>query len=149
MSKKISSYDELLEEKARLQELLGLQKQSIGASLNSLQQDVRPVTNGLLVVGRVLTKIGRRNRPTSPLLNVGLDIGVDMVLRRYILRKAGWFSRTFVPLAASTLLARYLNSEQEPEIVKKVKQFFTKQMNKDVPPDMRNAEAQHEEDKEV
>jgi hypothetical protein len=149
MSKKISSYDELLEEKARLQELLGLQKAAISGNLASIQEDVRPVTNGLLVVGRVLSRIGRRNRPTSPLLNVGLDIGVDMVLRRYILRKAGWFSRTFVPLLASSFLARFLNSEQEPEIVKKMKQFFSRQMNQDVPPDMSNAEAQHDEDKDV
>jgi hypothetical protein len=149
MSKKISSYDELLEEKARLQELLGLQKAAISGNLASIQEDVRPVTNGLLVVGRVLSKIGRRNRPTSPLLNVGLDIGVDMVLRRYILRKAGWFSRTFVPLIASTFLARFLNSEQEPEIIKKMKQFLSRQMNKDVPPDMSNAEAQHDEGKDA
>jgi hypothetical protein len=149
MSKKISSYDELLEEKARLQELLGLQKAAISGSLTSIQEDVRPVTNGLLVVGRVLSRIGRRNRPSSPLLNVGLDIGVDMVLRRYILRKAGWFSRTFVPLIASSFLARYLNSEQEPEIVKKMKQFFSRQMNKDVPPDMSNAESQHDEGKDA
>jgi hypothetical protein len=149
MSKKISSYDELLEEKARLQELLGLQKAAIQGSITSIQEDVRPVTNGLLVVSRVLAKIGRRNRPTSPLLNVGLDIGVDMVLRRYILRKAGWFSRTFVPLVASSLLARYLGSEQEPELIKKMKRFFSKQMDKDVPPDMSNAEAQHDDGKDA
>ncbi|GAA4334047.1 hypothetical protein [Flaviaesturariibacter amylovorans] len=141
MSKKIASYDELLEEKARLQELLGLQKQAINASLGSLQEGVRPVTNGVLVMTRVLARIGRRNRPTSPLLNVGLDIGVDMVLRRWILRKAGWFSRTFVPLAASTLLARYLNSEKETELVKKLKKFFSKQAEPDgAPPDMATTE---------
>ncbi|TCZ69583.1 hypothetical protein [Flaviaesturariibacter aridisoli] len=140
MSKKIASYDDLVEEKARLEELLGLQKAAIKGSLNSLQEDVRPVTNGLLVVTRILTKIGKRNRPTSPLLNVGLDIGVDMVLRRYLLRKAGWFSRTFVPLVASTLIARFLNSEKETAFTKKMKNFFANLgKHPDTPPDMTKA----------
>jgi hypothetical protein len=128
MSKKIDSYEALLEEKARLQELLGLQRAAISGSLGALQDEVKPVTNGALVVIRILSKIGRRNRPTSPLLNVGLDIGVDMVLRRYLLRKAGWFSRTVVPLIASSLLARFLNSEKETAIMKKVKAFVAKFM---------------------
>ncbi len=131
MSKKISSYDDLLEEKVRLKELLGLQKAAISGSLGAIQDHVRPITNGLFVVTRLLTKIGKRNRPTSPLLNVGLDIGVDMVLRRYLLRKAGWFSRTFIPLIASTLLARYLNSEKENGLVQKMNQFFGKHMQPD------------------
>ncbi|GAB4091161.1 hypothetical protein [Flaviaesturariibacter terrae] len=140
MSKKIASYDDLVEEKARLEELLGLQKAAIKGSLSSIQEDVRPVTNGLLVVTRLLTKIGKRNRPTSPLLNVGLDIGVDMVLRRYLLRKAGWFSRTFVPLAASTLIARFLNSEKETAFSRKVKDFFANfGKHPDIPPDMKTA----------
>ncbi|RYY82874.1 MAG: hypothetical protein EOO15_22275 [Chitinophagaceae bacterium] len=140
MSKKIASYDDLVEEKARLEELLGLQKAAIKGSLNSIQEDVRPVTNGVLVVTRILTKIGKRNRPTSPLLNVGLDIGVDMVLRRYLLRKAGWFSRTFVPLIASTLIARYLNSEKETAFTSKLKNFFANFGHPpDMPPDMKKA----------
>ncbi|RYY39191.1 MAG: hypothetical protein EOO08_11745 [Chitinophagaceae bacterium] len=140
MSKKIASYDDLMEEKARLEELLGLQKAAIKGSFNSIQEDVRPVTNGVLVVTRILTRIGKRNRPTSPMLNVGLDIGVDMVLRRYLLRKAGWFSRTFVPLAASTLIARYLNSEKETAFSKKLKNFFANfGKPPGTPPDMKKA----------
>lgn len=140
MSKKIASYDDLVEEKARLEELLGLQKAAIKGSLGALQEEVRPVTNGLLVVTRLLTKVGKRNRPTSPLLNVGLDIGVDMVLRRYLLRKAGWFSRTFVPLAASTLIARFLNSEKESAFSKKMKNFFANfGKHAGTPPDMKTA----------
>ena len=131
MSKKISSYEDLLEEKVRLEELLGLQKAAINGSLAAIEDDVRPVTNGLLVVTRLLTKIGKRNRPTSPLLNVGLDIGVDMLLRRYILRKAGWLSRTLIPLIASTLLARFLNSEKKDGLVSKMNEFFGKNMQAD------------------
>ena len=131
MSKKISSYEDLLEEKVRLEELLGLQKAAINGSLAAIEDDVRPVTNGLLVVARLLTKIGKRNRPTSPLLNVGLDIGVDMLLRRYILRKAGWLSRTLIPLIASTLLARFLNSEKKDGLVSKMNEFFGKNMQAD------------------
>jgi len=124
MSKKISSYEELVAEKVRLQELLALQKTAISNNVSSLEEDVRPMTNGLLVMGRVLTKIGRRNRPTSPLLNVGLDIGVDMILRRWLLRKSGWLTRTVVPLLASTLMARYLGEDKQKAMLSKMRSFF-------------------------
>lgn len=124
MSKKISSYDELLEEKARLQELLAVQKKAIQGNYLVLREEVRPITRGISTITSLFAKVGRRSKGNR-MLNLGLDIGTELVLKRYFLAKAGWLTRTVVPFVVKNYSSHIINSK-EGSFVDKIKKMFTK-----------------------
>ena len=124
MSKKISSYKELLEEKARLEELLGVQREAIKSNYVLLKDELRPISRGVYNITAVLGKIGRRPKG-NPLLNLGLDIGTELLLKRYLLVKAGWLTRTVVPFIVRNYSAKFFADKDAP-FWKKVKNMFSK-----------------------
>lgn len=92
MNKKIQTYDDLLEERKRLEELLIIQKQQISSNWAEVKESFTPVNNVMAFLG----KLTHRDK-SNPLVNVGIDIGGDILLRRILLAKAGWFTKILVP----------------------------------------------------
>jgi hypothetical protein len=124
MSKKISSYKELLEEKARLEELLLVQREAVKSNYVLLKNEIRPITHGVAMITGVLGKFGRKPKG-NPLVNLGLDIGTELLLKRYLLVKAGWLTRTVVPYIVRNFSAKFFADKDAP-IWKKVKNMFSK-----------------------
>ncbi len=95
---KIKTYDDLLAEKLELESLLMAQKAIIRQDIVALKEELRPAAAVLKFVG----KITARDRSNS-LLNVGMSLATDVVLRNLVLAKSGWLTKLIIPFAAKTL----------------------------------------------
>jgi hypothetical protein len=124
----IRSYDDLLEEKKRLEQLLIVNKEQISTDWIEMKKEFEPVNNIFSFIG----KFTRRDK-SNPLLNIGLNVAGDLVLRRVVLARFGWATRTIVPFLVknfssnvladkgksfahklSTWLRGHKNGQQEP-----------------------------------
>jgi hypothetical protein len=92
MNKKIQTYDDLLEQKKRLEDLLVVQKQQISSNWVEVKESLTPVNNIVAFFG----KLTHRDK-SNPLVNMGIDIGGDLLLKRILLARAGWLTRLAVP----------------------------------------------------
>ena len=89
---KIQSYDDLLEEKKRLEQLLSVQKHQISANWVEMKEEFKPVNNVIAFFSKMTTR-----DKTNPLVNIGIDVAGDLVLRKFLLARAGWAVRLVVP----------------------------------------------------
>src|SRR6476469_4528702 len=93
MSKRIQTYEDLIEEKQRLETLLATKKLEISEDWVGVKQNLTPVTNIFSFLG----KFTKRNK-SNPLLSMGLDVAGDVFLKRMILRRADWITRLLLPM---------------------------------------------------
>jgi len=91
-TRKIQTYDDLLEEKKRLEQLLLIQKDQITGHWVEMKEEFKPVNNIISFFSKLTTR-----DKTNPLVNMGIDIAGDVVLRKILLAKAGWITRLAVP----------------------------------------------------
>lgn len=89
---KINTYSQLQSERHRLKLLLETHKIIIKEDAAMLRATIKPATDALNVIG----KFTSRDR-NNPLLNLGVDFGVDLIVRKLILGRAGWISKLIVP----------------------------------------------------
>src|SRR5690349_9440157 len=92
MSKSIKTYEDLMQEEQRL--LLQLR-----AHETLIREDLAGLKEGLKPVGKVynfLYKMATRDH-TGPVANFGIDVGIDLLVRKIILARAGWFTKIFIP----------------------------------------------------
>lgn len=89
---KIATYQDLLDEKNRLEQLLAVQKQEISSNWVDMKQEFEPVRNVFSFFGKLTTR-----DKSNPLVNMGIDMAGDLLLRKIILAKTGWATRLVVP----------------------------------------------------
>jgi hypothetical protein len=92
MNKKIQTYDDLVEEKKRLEALLIVQKENISSNWLEMKEEFKPINNIISFFGKLTSR-----DKSNPLVNMGVDIAGDLVLRKFILARAGWLTRIVVP----------------------------------------------------
>jgi len=61
-----------------------------------------------------------------PIFNIGLEMSIDLLLRRLILRRAGWFAKIFVPYVMKNYASHLIGEEKRKAIIKKVEELFNK-----------------------
>lgn len=118
---KIKNYKDLLEEEQRLQQVLKSQENLIRQDLVSLKENLEPIKKVYDQVHKVFTRDNR-----VPVFNVGLELGIDMLLRRFILARAGWFAKTFVPYVVKNYASHIIGEEKRKAIIKKIEELFNK-----------------------
>jgi hypothetical protein len=98
----IKTYDDLLSEKQRLKTLFNDQKQSIRNDIISLKDNLDPAK-------ALLKKIGTFTGPDKSLglLNAGLTFGLDMLLKKVLLKKSGWIIRLAAPFFIRNALSHF------------------------------------------
>lgn len=113
MNKIISSYDELQHEKVRLQGLLQLQKDQLRADVGLLKKQLQPANAVLQTLG--LFTGSRRQEDGTPkqsgLLKLGLELGIDVLLRRTLFRKAGFVARMAMPVLMRNFSTNLVNGK--------------------------------------
>lgn len=91
---KFNSYDELVTERKRLQELLAQQKVFIRSEILEVREKFAPVA-------RVLSFFSRMGQPAETtagkILKIGSNMGIDFFVGRK-LKKAGWLAKLVLPL---------------------------------------------------
>jgi hypothetical protein len=118
---RIKTYDDLLQEEQRLQLVLKSQELLIREDLVNMKENLEPIKKVYDQVHKVFTRDNR-----VPVFNVGLELGVDMLLRRFILGKAGWFAKTFVPYLVKNYTSHIIGEEKRKAIIKKIAELFNK-----------------------
>ena len=118
---KIKNYNDLLQEEQRLQQILKSQENLIREDLVSLKENLEPIKKVYDQVHKVFTRDNR-----VPVFNVGLELGIDMLLRRFILARAGWFAKTFVPYVVKNYASHIIGEEKRKAIIKKIEELFNK-----------------------
>ena len=84
MSKRFTSYNDLLKEKQQLEVLLQAQKQVIRYDVEEIKLKLQPVKETLEFVKKITTK-----DRTNLLLDLGSDIAINTLIKNFILSKAG------------------------------------------------------------
>src|SRR5688572_13284581 len=105
MTKKITTYEDMVEERERPQLLLKAQKDLVRADLQDIKLQLTPVTAAVNLVGKVF----KRDK-SNPLLNVGVNTAIDLILKKVVLARFGWFTRFIVPFIAKNVSSQVVNN---------------------------------------
>ncbi len=126
MSSHIQSYSDLLEEKKRLKLLLEERKILVQAEFEVIKVKLKPVSTIIDTVEKMTTK-----DKSNPLINMGIDVGVNLLLKKLLLRNAGFIVKLIVPMLAKNYLSHEV--EEKNNIFSKIGSFFKKQFKSHSP----------------
>ncbi|MFD2521494.1 hypothetical protein [Emticicia soli] len=107
MKTKIRNIDDLRAERARLKNDIELSKTKMRGSINAIKEELSPARHAVNFLGNFLTN---RNKG---LLNVGVGIGVDTVIRNGILRSAPWPLKIVVPFFLKNFAGNMIHNNKE------------------------------------
>jgi hypothetical protein len=117
----IKTYADLEAEKLRLMALLRNHEESIKADFVNVREGLQPVNNALKVINKLATRDNR-----VPAMNFGLEMGIDLLVRRVLLGRAGWFAKIVVPYVIKNYTSHFLGDEKKQALVNKVRNLFKK-----------------------
>lgn len=100
---KISNYEELVAERMRIQQELALQKAQINEEIQEIKDKIKPVTGLLSFFSN-----SKKQSLKSTAMQVGANIGIDVLLRNTLLGKAGWLTRLILPFVAKKLSSKVI-----------------------------------------
>lgn len=106
MTNPIRNHDDLLAEKARLKSLLLVQKNQLRRSWEGIEEELEPATKLLGSLSLFSSK-----KSDNPLLKLGMDLGIDMVMRRTLFRQAGFLTRLGAPILVRNLVSNLLDKK--------------------------------------
>lgn len=117
MINQITSYKELLQEKARLKLLLAEQELQIKEDWQLIKEDLKPV----VLVGATIRKLLTRKAGIGA-VHLGINLIADTFIKKVLLARTGWLTRFLVPF----LIKNYAsNLVDEPEkLLHKIKKWF-------------------------
>ena len=121
MSRSIKTYEDLLQEEQRLTQQLKAQEVLIREDLVLWKEKLKPVTK----IVSVLEKMVSRDK-TGPFASFGIDFSIDLLLRKLILARAGWFTKIFVPFLVKNYSSHIINEEHRNKLKQKIQNIFNK-----------------------
>ena len=108
MTKSIRTYQDLLEEKQRLEILLAAQRELVHADVQELKAQLQPLKDAIGFIKKITTK-----DKTSLLLTIGSDILINSVVKRFVLSRAGWFVRNVVPYFLRNYSSHFMGEHKD------------------------------------
>jgi hypothetical protein len=120
MTKSISTYEDLLEEKARLKLLLTAQKNLVRQDINSIKQEFQPVRSAISMIGKFTTKENRNS-----MLTIAADTVIDMVVKKMVLAKAGFITKLIVPFFIKNF-SSHIIADNKDKIISTLASWFGK-----------------------
>jgi|SRR5947209_3561949 len=121
MSKPIRTYNDLMAEEQRLLQQIKVYEGLIKEDIAGLKERLKPVSNVMNVVNKMTTR-----DHNGPLINFGLDFGIDFLVRRILLARAGWITRIVIPFFIKNYSSHIINEEKRSKIAKKIQELFKK-----------------------
>lgn len=107
MKTNIKNINDLRAERARLKNEIELSKTKMRGSINAIKEELSPARHVVEFLGNFLTN---RNRG---LLNIGVGLGVDTVIRNGILRSAPWPLRVLVPFFVKNFAGNMIHNNRD------------------------------------
>jgi hypothetical protein len=118
MIKRINTYKDLLEEKARLEALLKMQKATIRQDIHSIGDEFRPVTSAASFLGKMVTREGG-----NFFLNASANKLIDIVFKKLLLARTSWITKLVVPFLMKNYSSHVI-SENKGTIMSKLFSFI-------------------------
>ncbi|HEX5655286.1 MAG TPA: hypothetical protein VFX58_19570 [Chitinophagaceae bacterium] len=118
MNKPIRTYEDLVEERERLEQLLVTQKESLRLGVQSLKSEFKPALAAISFLGSLVT----RDR-VNPVLGTAANTAIDLLLKNTLLGRAGWLVRNLVPAMVKNLSSHYIH-DHEDTIFRKIFSLF-------------------------
>ncbi len=115
----IKTYEDLVAEEKRLQALLYSHKESIKDSFAATKESLNPFKAAIDTAKSLFTR-GKSN----PLMKFGVDFGVDVFLRRFILARAGWFTKIILPFVVKNYSTFIIKERHKYKIFNKILSYF-------------------------
>lgn len=109
MTKRISTYQDLLDEKQRLQSLLKAQKEIIHEDFREIKTELAPVRSAISFAGKLVS----RDTGGNMVLNMGANTLIDVVVKKLILGRAGWLMKTIVPFLLKNYSSHVISDNKE------------------------------------
>ena len=109
--------------------LLQTQEELIKHDMAGVQEGLKPFGNAMRMVNKMATRDN-----TAPVLNFGLEMGVDLFIRRFVLARAGWLTKVIVPFLIKNYSSHIIGEEKREAIMNKLRNLFGKLRPKEEPP---------------
>jgi hypothetical protein len=106
MKTNIQNLDDIRAERARLKNKIEITRTSLRQEFGAIKKELSPINQALGVVSDVLTT------PRKGLLSIGVGFGVDAVLKRVVLARAGWLPRLVVPFLVKNVATNYISKHK-------------------------------------
>lgn len=107
MKKKMKAYDKLLLEEQQLEENLKFHRERIIDRWQHLKMSLQPAVIGMRLAENALT----RAKTNNTVLNTGVNLAVDLVVNKWILRKSGWITRMLVPFVIKNITSNIIQKK--------------------------------------
>lgn len=131
MNKSIKTYDDLLKERNQLEVLLQNQKKLIRQDITVLKLQLQPAVRAFSFLGKIFTR-----EKNNVLLAGGINHLVDLLFKKIVLSKTGWFTRLVVPFFIKNYSSHFV-AEHKSELIEKLFSLFRhKHSNGQPAPDM-------------
>jgi hypothetical protein len=135
----IKKYEDLEAEKERLTALLKNHEEAIRVDMAGVRHGLKPVNNAVNIINKMATRDN-----TTPVMNFGLEMGIDILVRRFILRRAGWFAKIVVPYLVKNYSSHIIGEEKREILLSKIRGFFNKVRPKPPEPDEAMVYSRHD-----
>ena len=119
MTKQITSYKELLQEKARLKVLMAEQELQIKEDWRLLKEELKPAT----VVASTIRNLFTRAHG-SGVAQFGVNLLADGLIKKVLLANTGWLTRWLIPFFIKNYASHM--TDEPKSLLSKIKSFFTK-----------------------
>ncbi|HMF70505.1 MAG TPA: hypothetical protein VK616_03465 [Flavitalea sp.] len=100
MNNNIHTHDDLVREKERLQALLDAQKELIKLDFQDIKSELKPASNVMSFIGNFGKKAS-----TNPLLGMAVSLSTDILMRKFLFKRAGWAIKTVLPFVLRKVTA--------------------------------------------
>jgi hypothetical protein len=123
MSNRIETYEQLLQEKKRLQTLIQAQKEIVRYDVKAIGEELKPLS----IAFRFLRNITTRKK--NGVLDYGTNMMVDLLVRKMLLAKAGWITKLVVPFLVKNYTSHVM-AENKVSLWERITGWFNKNGHK-------------------
>jgi hypothetical protein len=118
---KIKTYEALLQEEQRLLLQLKATELLIRDDIAGVKEGLKPIGNAVKTANKLFTR-----DKTGVLANFGLDFSVDLLVRKFLLARAGWFTKILVPYVIKNYSSHIISEQQRAKLMEKISSIFSK-----------------------
>jgi len=118
---KINSYEDLEKERKRLMQKLRSQEELIKVDIAGVREGLKPFGKAMETVNKLATRDN-----TAPIFNFGMEMGIDLFVRKFLLARAGWLTKIVIPFFVKNYSSHFIGEGKREALMKRVKGFFQK-----------------------
>ena len=120
----IRTYEDLEAEEKRLQALLYSHKENIKESFTNVKRSLNPFRKVIDTVSKLFS--GDRS---NPITKIGVDLGLDVLLRKFILARAGWVTKIIVPFFIKNYSTHFVKEYKKSKLLQRIRNIFRQSKN--------------------